>query len=209
MRKKQIILLGCSGHAMVVRDCIPDAHQLIGYLAPEKPEIDLLDAPYLGSEDTQDLTSFSGDTFFFPAIGDNRIRKKMVELLEAHKLSILTLQHKSSIVSPSAIVDLATLLAPGCIVNAMARIGRGVIVNSGSIIEHECVLEDYVHIAPGATLAGNVHVGEGTFIGAGAVLKEGIKVGKNCIIGAGSVVLKDIPDNQLWVGVPAKLKNQP
>jgi sugar O-acyltransferase (sialic acid O-acetyltransferase NeuD family) len=208
MKKKQIILLGCSGHALVVRDCIPETHQLIGYLAPEPSELDLLDAPYLGSEDTEDLTSFSGEVSFFPAIGNNHIRKNIVTKLEAQKLSISTLQHKSSIVSPSAIIDCATLLAPGCIVNAMVRIGRGVIVNSGAIIEHECVLEDYVHIAPGATLAGNVHVGEGTFIGAGAVLREGIKVGKNCIIGAGSVVLKNVPDNQLWVGIPAKPKNQ-
>lgn len=206
MKKKQIILFGWSGHALVINDCIPENHEIAGYLAPERSDSDLFPAPYLGSEDTIDLTSFPNDTVFFPAIGDNRIRKKIGAILEEQKLASIVLKHKSAVISPSAMIGTATLLAPGCIVNALVRIGRGVIVNSGAVVEHECILEDYVHIAPGATLAGNVRVGEGSFIGAGSVVKEGITIGKNCIIGAGSVVLHNIPDDQLWVGVPAKLK---
>ena len=63
---------------------------------------------------------------------------------------------------------------------------------------------DGVHIAPNATILGNVYVGENTFIGANSVIKQGVKIGENVTIGAGSVVLKDIPDCQVWAGNPAK-----
>jgi acetyltransferase-like isoleucine patch superfamily enzyme len=51
-------------------------------------------------------------------------------------------------------------------------------------------------------LAGNVFVGERTFIGANAIVKQGIKIGKDVIVGAGSVVLSDIPDGKKIVGNP-------
>lgn len=61
-----------------------------------------------------------------------------------------------------------------------------------------------MHIAPGVVLAGNVTVGENSFIGANSVLKQDVKIGSGVTVGAGSVVIKDIPDNEIWVGNPAK-----
>ena len=78
------------------------------------------------------------------------------------------------------------------------------IINSNATIEHDCVIEDYCHVAPGAVLAGDVFVGPSSSIGAGSTVKQGVKIGRNVTIGAGSVVLNDIPDNETWVGVPAK-----
>ena len=72
------------------------------------------------------------------------------------------------------------------------------------MVEHECIIENFVHIAPGAVLTGNVIVGENTLIGANATILPGIKIGKNCIIGAGSVVVKDVCDNSVVKGNPAK-----
>jgi acetyltransferase-like isoleucine patch superfamily enzyme len=95
-------------------------------------------------------------------------------------------------------------MAPKAVVNAFAKVGVGVILNTGALIEHECVIGDYSHIAPGTVLAGNVSVGSNTFIGANSTVKQGIVIGNNAVIGAGSVVLTDIGDNEMWAGVPAK-----
>jgi acetyltransferase EpsM len=89
-------------------------------------------------------------------------------------------------------------------VNALVTIGKNVILNTGCIIEHECILEDAVHIAPGAVLAGAVCVGERTFIGANSVVKQNIIIGKDATIGAGSVLITNVLDNEIWVGNPAK-----
>jgi acetyltransferase EpsM len=53
-------------------------------------------------------------------------------------------------------------------------------------------------------LAGNVTIGERSFIGANAVLKQGIVIGKDVVVGAGAVVLHDIPDNMKIVGNPGR-----
>ena len=72
--------------------------------------------------------------------------------------------------------------------------------------------KNYVHISPNTTLCGDVHVGEGTQIGAGSVVIPGVRIGKWSLIAAGSVVTKDIPDYVLAAGnrcrVIKSLKNK-
>lgn len=50
-----------------------------------------------------------------------------------------------------------------------------------------------------------VTIGNDCWIGGGAIILPGVSIGKNCIIGAGSVVTKDIPDDSMVVGNPAKV----
>jgi acetyltransferase EpsM len=93
----------------------------------------------------------------------------------------------------------------GAVIQSSSQIGKHVIVNSSSLIDHDCVVGDYAHVAPKTALCGLVSVGEGTLIGVGTVVIPGIKIGKWCVIGAGSVVVKDIPDYAVAVGNPAKV----
>jgi sugar O-acyltransferase (sialic acid O-acetyltransferase NeuD family) len=84
------------------------------------------------------------------------------------------------------------------------KIGKASIVYYNAIITHDCILGDFVEISPGAILLGKCQIGDFTHIGAGAKILPKIKIGKNVIIGAGAVVTKDVPNNQIMVGVPAK-----
>jgi sugar O-acyltransferase (sialic acid O-acetyltransferase NeuD family) len=84
-------------------------------------------------------------------------------------------------------------------------IGEGTLVNNRSLLHHDVKIGKYCEISPGVCLTGSVLVGDYTFIGAATVIIPKIKIGKNCIIGAGSVVNKDIPDNSIAVGIPAKV----
>ncbi len=52
---------------------------------------------------------------------------------------------------------------------------------------------------------GPIEIGNNVFIGARSIILYNVKIGNNCIIGAGSIVTKDIPDNSVAVGVPAKV----
>ena len=49
-----------------------------------------------------------------------------------------------------------------------------------------------------------IHVGDGTWIGADSVIMPGVTIGKGCIIGTGSLVIEDCEDNYIYVGRPAK-----
>jgi sugar O-acyltransferase (sialic acid O-acetyltransferase NeuD family) len=136
------------------------------------------------------------------AIGDNSIRKKVAERTRHAFTNAI---HPSVILSKFATLGNGNMLLHGSIVQAQSRIANHVIINTGTNVDHDCVIEDYVHLAPGVVLCGCVSVGEGAFIGAGTVVIPGKKIGAWATVGAGSVVISDIPEFAVAVGNPAKV----
>lgn len=204
---KPIALFGYSGHAFVVADAIKMAgNDIVGYYDRAKSKVNPFDLEYLGDEkDEVALAKIKGSgACCFVSIGDNSIRRKLIEQFSVREFATAAVIHPKSIVSSLVTVGTGSFIAAGAIINSLAKVGVGAIINTGAIIEHECHIGDFAHIAPGAVLAGNVQVGEGSFIGANAVVKQGVRIGKNTIVGAGAVVLKDVPDNLIWVGNPAR-----
>jgi acetyltransferase EpsM len=93
----------------------------------------------------------------------------------------------------------------GAILQADVQIGVHCIINTGASVDHDCVIDDYVHISPHTTLCGNVTVGEGSHIGAGATIIQGIKIGRWVTVGAGTVIIRDVPDYAVIVGNPGRI----
>lgn len=203
MREK-IVLFGYSGHSFVVNDCLSDNQFIIGYLESEAKEFNPLGIQYFGKD--EDAVYLENNYLYFPAIGNNHIRSKVIKFISEKKLGETIIIHPSSVISVSAQIENSTLIGPNTTINAFSKIGEGAIVNSGAIIEHEGKIGKCAHIGPGAVLAGNVSVGENTFVGANSTVKENVTIGNNVVIAAGSVVLNNIPDNEMWAGVPAKKK---
>ncbi len=203
--KKEIILLGYAGHAFtVIEAAMTNNFEISGYFDSEEKAFNPFNLKYLGTEYGFDFGQFKQETIVFPSVGENNIRKKMVDFIVSKKLNEIKLIHTSASIGFQVFIGDSTLVGPHVSVNSLSKIGRACILNTNCVIEHECVVEDFTHIGPGAVLAGNVTVGELTFIGANSTVKQGVKIGRNCIIGAGSVVLYDIPDNTFYVGNPAK-----
>ena len=188
-------LYGASGHAKVIIDILRANQIEINGLVDDNPNIqELLGIPVLHQS--------NGLSLFIISIGNNQIRKKIAEQL---KTSFGKAIHPSAIISPNSMIDEGTVVMQGAIVQSCATIGKHCIINTGASVDHECVIEDYVHISPHATLCGNVHVGEGSWVAAGSVVLPGVKIGKWSVVGAGSVVAKDIPDGVLAVGNRCKV----
>jgi sugar O-acyltransferase (sialic acid O-acetyltransferase NeuD family) len=205
--KDRTNIIGYSGHAFVAIECIKSLGGIInGYCDIEEKVDNPYNLLYLGKE--TDLTVLKSLERFscFIAIGDNIIREKIyLNLSNSGEIKFINAIHKSALISPTTHIGKQVMISPNVCINALAQIGTGVICNTASIIEHECKIGNFAHIAPGATLAGNVTVGARSFIGANSVIREGIKIGKDVIVGAGSVVIKDIPNGQTVVGNPAQL----
>ncbi len=197
--KKKLYLFGASGHAKVVLDILFSKNIQVDAIIDDNPKTShLSNIPVLHTKDYK----VAEEDQFIVAIGDNLIRKKIVEL---NHYNYLSASHLSATISAFASIGEGTIVMPQVVINSDARIGKHCIINSRSVIEHDCVLEDFVHISPNAAIAGNVYIGEGTHIGIGANVIQGIKIGKWATIGAGTVIIKDVPDHAVVVGNPGKI----
>jgi acetyltransferase EpsM len=213
----QVVIIGAGGHGKelcsYIRDlsCQDDHVHLMGFLDEHKQCGPWADAQILGNFDTfaaflrRPTDSPIQGIHYIVGVGDNLARQQLVQKAECLGLRAWTLRHPSAIVGRDSAVGAGSCLAPGSIVTANVRIGKHCIVNANACVHHDCVIEDLVNLNPGVTLAGNVHVGRGSFIGAGATVIENLVIGEGSIVGAGAVVIKDLPAHVTAVGVPARI----
>lgn len=200
---KDVIIIGAGGHAKVIADIIyKSGDNLIGFLddnlANKGKEI------YLGKKvlgTTKDIENYNKN-YFIIGIGNNSIRKK---INNENNLKLYTAIHPSAIIAQDVKIGIGSVIMAGVVINPGTVIGKNCIINTSSSLDHDNLLEDYVHISPGAHLAGTVHIKEKTWIGAGSTIINNITINQNNIIGAGSVVIKNIEEeNGTYVGVPVR-----
>jgi UDP-3-O-[3-hydroxymyristoyl] glucosamine N-acyltransferase len=79
-----------------------------------------------------------------------------------------------------------------------------VVVNTGAIVEHDCRIGSWTHLAPGSVLGGEVKVGERSLVGIGAQVLPGVEICDDAIIGGGATVVRPIADPGTYAGTPAR-----
>lgn len=217
-----VIIIGSGSHGVVIADIILSGNKfkLLGFserddvfksLPSKKRQVtkDLWFPIYADSEVFQ--REYSGDQMLFVlGIGQELIkaRARIAVQLKEKGFSFCSITHHSSIIATSATIDEGVVVMAGAVINPFVKIGNHVVVNTGATIDHDCIIDDNSFIQPGAHLAGQVCVGKNTIIGIGSAVKERIKIGNNSIVGGGAFVNRDIPDNTVYAGVPArKLRN--
>lgn len=116
-----------------------------------------------------------------------------------------------------------TVIPDGILMSSTCKLGHGCILNAGDVLAPYVELEDMVYvnrqvsighhtkigsfttINPGVNIAGVCNIGKNVTIGIGANIIDGITIGDNSVIGAGALVNKDVPENVVVYGVPAKI----
>ncbi len=201
----KLIIIGAGGHGRVVADIAQKIgrYQAIEFLDDGDMK-ETMGLPIIGK--TDDIDKYIEEADFFVAIGNCKLRGEIIERLVNMGASIPTLIHPSAVIGACVEIDIGTVIMAGAVVNPCTKIGKGVIINTCSSIDHDCVIDDYCHLAVGGRVAGTVKIGANTFIGAGAVVKNNLTICEDCIIGAGAVLVKDIVDAGTYVGIPAKRK---
>jgi sugar O-acyltransferase (sialic acid O-acetyltransferase NeuD family) len=212
---KKAIVWGASGHAKVLKPIIENAgFDIVAMIDRNNKALPMIpDCPVFSSlEELLQKSPFSSNEkiSFAVAIGGDRGKDRLEihERLTSQGFSPLTLEHERAWVAKTArLGDGAQVLGMAC-VSEEATIGRQSIINTNASIDHETVIGDGCHIMPGATLAGCVVVGDVCTIGSNATVFPRVRIGSGAVIGAGSVVTKDIPENAVAIGAPARLRER-
>ncbi len=202
--KNKLLIIGASGHGKVVADIALKMNrwQSIAFLDDNKGIEKSMGLEVIGTSD--DVFTHIDEYEIFVGIGNNTTRQRIYEMLETFGASIPVLIHPNAIIGSLVDIGIGTAVMAGAIVNCCSKIGRGCIINTGSTIDHDNCIEDFVHISPGVHLAGTVKVGLGSWLGIGSVVSNNITITNGCKVGAGSVVVKDITEPGVYVGVPVR-----
>jgi len=144
--------------------------------------------------------------YFIVAIGAShgKARYLISKNLENVGLIPLSLVSKMSIVDKTAKIGKGSQIEPGAIIQCHSEIGDYCIINTNSTIEHSSKIGNGCHIMGGASIAGRVRIGNYVSIGTNSTILPDIKVGSGAYIGAGSVVTKNVKENEIVIGIPAK-----
>jgi len=210
MDKNKVVLIGGGGHCKVVISILKklDNFEIAGIVDNYKAGTLISGIKIIGTDDDlRDIykSGIHNALITVGSIKDNAKRYRLFNIAREIGYKFPVIISPEAIVDESVKIDEGIVIMPGSIINIDSFIGKNCIINTGTIIEHDCKIGNHCHIAPGVHISGAVNIGELSFIGIGATIIQGIKIGKNVTIGAGTVVIKDIPDNVITVGNPAKI----
>ncbi len=212
MKTKDIVIIGCSGHAKVVIDIIERQKQynIVGLIDKDETRLgkEVLGYKIIGTDhNIKALIEKNKIYGGIIAIGDNQKRKEIFIRIKDCNIpfKFVTAIHPEAQIGKDTLIGDGTVIMAGAIVNPSTKIGIQCIINTNASVDHDCSIGDFCHIAPNATIAGNVRIEEETIVGLGANVINNLKIGKNTLIGAGSLVLNDIPDSVVVYGNPAKV----
>ncbi len=206
---KTLIIHGAGGHGAVVADAAQRAGLWAQIVVTDRDPTQTSGFALAGLQvaaPAQLLRELPPGADFHIAIGAAGPRRKEAVLWAA----LLTQPQYAAIVHPGAYLSAHAQLQRGCfiaagaVVAARAQLGEGVIVNHLAVVDHDCVVGAFSHIAPGARLGGGVKIGVACLVGTGAVVLPGVTLGDGAVIGAGAVVVSDVPADGRYVGVPAR-----
>lgn len=202
-----VVILGGGGHAKVVIESLRASGLRVAAIVDADPTPrTVLGVPVVGDDLALPGLRGQGLSELFVAIGDNRLRQKLGRKAREQGFVLVNAIHPSAIVSPTAQIGEGVAIMAGVAINADSWVGDLTIVNTGAVVDHDCRLGAACHLGPASALAGGVIVGERAFLGVGARAIPGVAIGADTIVGAGGVVVRDLPDGVLAVGVPAKIK---
>lgn len=207
---RHVIVVCAGGHGAVVADILQCARAAGSEVVPvgfvdDTPALqggEVLGLPVLGPLASLSRHRHDGVVV---AIGDNRLRRALTDRLLTAGEQLVRAIHPDAYVAASATIGEGAMVSAGAVVLPRALVQRGVIINTRASVDHDSVVGEFAHVAPAATVGGSVRIGPEVLVALGAAVVSGRSVGARTIIGAGAVVVRDIPEDVVAWGVPARV----
>lgn len=211
---KHIVILGTGGNCIDILDTLLDVndasgktvYECIGFLDDDQSKwgksiqgVKVL-GPLAVAKELVDCSFVFG----IGSVNNFWKRNKILENTGIVHERFETIIHPTASVSRMAQLGKGTVVFQNVTITSGVEVGKFVYVLPNSVISHSSVIGDFTCIAGGVCISGNVRIGQGCYVGAGSVIRDGIKVGSHSLIGMGSNVLKDVAEDNIVIGNPAK-----
>lgn len=210
--KHEIVIAGGGTGIKLIVNSLKKLNQfkILGYTDDEENN-PVLGVPYLGKNNLLKdvLTDYPLCKAVIGTI-DYSLKNKRLEIYHMLKeigFELPVIISKDAIINEEVKIGEGSVILEKAMVNVCSSIGKGVVINTCAIVEHDCQVGDFVHMASGSIIGGGVKVDRCSFIGVGAKVIQGKSVCSYCEIDAGSIVVKDILFSGNYAGIPAKIIN--
>jgi acetyltransferase EpsM len=214
MEPKKIIILGGIGNGSVIANAIVDANrrgnhewEFAGYLNDRLSTNETIEGyPVMGK--TIDAAKLVESGYYFIntifRIDGQQERVDMFESIGVPNNQLATFVHPLSYIAPNVKLGFGTVVMPNVSISSGTVFGNGCLIMVGATIGHDNKIGKYCHFAAQSCVGAYMNISDGVHIGLNATTRENITIGKNATLGMGSVLTKNIGENEIWVGNPAK-----
>jgi sugar O-acyltransferase (sialic acid O-acetyltransferase NeuD family) len=199
----RLVIVGAGGHAISVANVAFSAgYSRIFFIDVAKRGSSLLGCPILG--DISNLSALN-ECHFAIGVGDNAVRHRLANDLKLKYPDFVfpILIHPTGVVCTGASLGRGTVVMPGAVVGPQSEVGEFCLINTRASLDHDCRMQDFASLAPGAVTGGRVEIGLRSAISIGATVKHGITVGSDAVLGAASYLNKNLPCRVIAYGIPA------
>jgi UDP-perosamine 4-acetyltransferase len=206
--KTEIIVVGAGGHAKVCIESLRAMGESIAFCvgASDSPP-ECAGVPVLRGDENLSRLRAEGYSRLFVAIGSNQLRERLAILCLEQGYNLVNAISPHAVISKSVVLGRGVAVMAGVVINADTVIEDLAIINTAATVDHDCRVGQAAHVAPQSALAGNVSIGNLSFLGIGCKVIPDIRIAERATVGAGGVVICNIEADAIVVGVPAKPVN--
>lgn len=208
---KKVLILGGKGTASVIAHSIIHANKLgykeyefAGFVNDHENEIEGLPVKGKFSEISKliDKGYYFINTVYKMGGQDERI--ELFESLDIPDENLCTFIHPLAYVAPSVKLGAGCVVLANSSISPMTTMGKCCLVLNNVNIGHDNIIGNYVKFTANSSIGGDLEISDGAWFGLNCTIRGKLKIGKNAVIGIGAVVTKNIGNNEIWVGNPAR-----
>lgn len=213
---KKVVIIGGKGLAVVIAEHISEAAdkfgmdiKILGFAFDDPAYAEGINGwPVLcGTREAYPKYGNDQDVYFIFTMWRPDLMRERCELRDSYGIPedrFFTFVHPTASVCKSVKLSPGVIVSAGSVVQSNAEIGAHCVIDSNSAVGHDCKIGKNNYIGSCSCIGASTEIGECNFIGLNSTCKPGIKIGNHNIISMCSAVLKDVEDDKVIAGVPAR-----